>query len=314
MNKPLVSYCIITYNQKHCIREALDSVVSQDYENMEIIISDDNSKDETFKVIEEYVSNYVGRFQFILNRNLENLNIVGNLNKAIELSHGKYIIFAAGDDTKSETSSVRKFVEYIQQMNVLSLTSNAYIIDDKSTQNGTLFPLSEKNEIFDIQDYLCGNIKSCGAARIIDRKLLEIFDMLNNDCQTEDSTTNLRALLSGGLGYVPIPLVNYRIDGNNVSIGPSILTRFDPRKIFNQYKKDLETAKNKELIDTCTYQVVKKQIEKYLLKETAKRLIYNKNKLLSRLWVVFKLALSMKYPLNDLYTYMKYAILWSKKL
>lgn len=309
MDIPLVSYCIITYNQEHCIREALESAVSQDYENMEIIVSDDNSKDNTFNVVKDFFANYVGRFKIILNRNPQNLFISGNLNKAVELSHGKYIIFSAGDDTKANIDSVRKFVEYMKKMNVLSLTSNANIIDENSVQKGTLFPVSEKDIIFNVQDYLNGNIKSCGAARIVDRELLEIFGMLNNDCQTEDSTTNLRAILTKGLGYVSIPLVNYRIDGNNVSLGPSILNKFNPQKIYNQYLKDLNTAQNKGLIDYPNYRLIKSYIDKYLLRESAKRIIYRKKHLLSKLWQVIKLAVSFKYSIRDLYTFIKYAML-----
>lgn len=313
MKEPLVSYCIITYNQEYCIREALYSAISQDYENMEIIISDDNSKDNTYNIIKDFFENYEGRFKIVLNRNPENLFITGNLNKAIELSKGKYIIFSAGDDTKSRTDSVRQFVRYIREMGVLSLTSNAYFIDRNSVQSGTLFPMSGDNVVYGIQDYLSGNIKSCGAARIIDRQLLDIFGMLNNDCQTEDSTTNFRALLTKGLGYVSTPLVNYRVDGNNVSIGSSILNKFDPSKIYDQYYSDLSTAYEKAWVNSTDYTQIKKKLDKYLKWESGKRIIYQNNNLLDRLWIVLKFGISFRYTIKELYAYLKYAIIWSVK-
>lgn len=313
MIEPLVSYCIITYNQEHCIREALESAISQDYENMEIIISDDNSTDNTFTIIQEFVEQYGGTIPFLLNKNPQNLFITGNLNKAIELSHGKYIIFSAGDDTKAGPNSVRQFVKYIKEMDVLSLTSNAYIIDKNSNMIGSLMPVSDNTIVYDIQDYLNGNINSCGAARIIDRELLNIFGMLNDDCQTEDSTTNLRAILSKGLGYVSTPLVNYRVDGNNVSIGPSFLNRFDPNKIYNQYVRDLNTAYEKGLIDSVDYAQVKRKIDKYQIIEVGKREIYRANNLFIRIFVLLKLLFSLQYTMKEIYVFMRYAIIWSLK-
>jgi glycosyltransferase involved in cell wall biosynthesis len=311
MKEPLVSYCIITYNQERYIRDALESAISQDYENMEIIVSDDNSKDNTYNIIQNFFEQYNGRFNIIINRNPQNLFITGNLNKAIELSHGKYIIFSAGDDVKSGPSSVSQFVRYIKKMGVLSLTSNAYIIDENSRLRGTLFPIEDESNVYGIDDYLRGGIKSCGAARIIDRDLLDIFGMLNNDCQTEDSTTNLRAILTNGLGYVSKPLVNYRVDGNNVSIGPMILNKFNPCKIHKQYLYDLENAYNKGLVDSVNYTLIKNKIDKYLRWETGKRIVYNERNLMKRLFSILKFSVSFQYTFLELYAYLKYAIVWS---
>lgn len=310
MSGPLVSYCIITYNQEHCIRETLESAISQNYENMEIIISDDNSTDNTYNIIQDFFEHYEGCFNIILNKNPQNLFITGNLNKAIELSHGKYIIFSAGDDTKTGPDSVRQFVRYIRQMGVLSLTSNAYIIDCNSVQIGTLFPVCSENVIYNINDYIEGNLKSCGAARIIDRDLLDLFGMLNDNCQTEDSTTNLRAILSKGLGYVSTPLVNYRVDGNNVSIGTSILNKFDPDKIYNQYIRDLNTAREKGLVNSVDYAQIKKKIDKYLRIEIGKRQIYKRKSLIERILVLLKLSVSLQFTMKEIYAFMRCLVVW----
>ena len=73
--KPLVSFCIITYNQENYILDALNGAVNQDYENLEIIVSDDCSKDNTFGVIENFVKTYQGRHKIILNRNYDDFYI-----------------------------------------------------------------------------------------------------------------------------------------------------------------------------------------------------------------------------------------------
>ena len=48
---PLVSFGIITYNQEQFILDTLKGAVSQEYDNMEIIVSDDNSTDKTFEIV-----------------------------------------------------------------------------------------------------------------------------------------------------------------------------------------------------------------------------------------------------------------------
>ena len=51
---PLVSFGIITYNQEQFILDTLKGAVSQEYDNMEIIVSDDNSTDKTFEIVESF--------------------------------------------------------------------------------------------------------------------------------------------------------------------------------------------------------------------------------------------------------------------
>ena len=51
---PLISIVIATYNGAKFLATQLDSVLAQDYPNLEIIISDDNSKDETISILENY--------------------------------------------------------------------------------------------------------------------------------------------------------------------------------------------------------------------------------------------------------------------
>ena len=54
MFNPLVSICIPTYNGFEFIAEAMESAINQTYSNLEIIVSDDASKDDTLKVIQEF--------------------------------------------------------------------------------------------------------------------------------------------------------------------------------------------------------------------------------------------------------------------
>ena len=61
-NPPLVSVAILTYNQEEFLREALETVLSQNYSNIQIVVGDDCSTDGTQAMLKEYEKNYPGKF------------------------------------------------------------------------------------------------------------------------------------------------------------------------------------------------------------------------------------------------------------
>lgn len=96
MSNPLVSVHIITYNQISFVRETLDSALSQDYENLEVVVADDGSTDGTAEVILEYAKKYGSRLVPVVGQG--NLGITGNSNRCLQYCRGKYIAFQGGDD------------------------------------------------------------------------------------------------------------------------------------------------------------------------------------------------------------------------
>ncbi len=94
--KPLVSVFLPTYNQQNFIAASIDSVVSQDYENLEIVIGDDCSQDNTWQIVQEYQSRYPEKIKSF--RNAKNLGITRNCNEILKRCTGKYVVFTAGDD------------------------------------------------------------------------------------------------------------------------------------------------------------------------------------------------------------------------
>ena len=94
-NKPLVSIAMCTYNGERFLREQIDSLVAQDYPNLEIIIADDKSTDSTFQILEEYQQRHSN---FRVLQNETNLGFVKNFEKVISLCSGEYISLCDQDD------------------------------------------------------------------------------------------------------------------------------------------------------------------------------------------------------------------------
>src|SRR3954469_13971939 len=98
MDKPLLTFTIAAFNQEAFIREAVEGAFCQTYSPLEIVLSDDCSRDRTFEIMQEMAAGYRGLHRLILNRNPSQLSIGGHVNRVVELSKGELIIGAAGDD------------------------------------------------------------------------------------------------------------------------------------------------------------------------------------------------------------------------
>lgn len=75
MSNPLVSYVLTAYNVEEFIEESVKCAFSQTYENLEIILSDDCSTDNTFNIMKKMADEYDGPHKIVLNRNEKNLGI-----------------------------------------------------------------------------------------------------------------------------------------------------------------------------------------------------------------------------------------------
>jgi len=92
---PLVSIGMPVYNGEKYITRALDSLLAQNYEKIEIIISDNASTDRTPKIMEEYAAKYPN---IRIYTQSENVGAQANFIKVLKLAHGEYFMWAAVDD------------------------------------------------------------------------------------------------------------------------------------------------------------------------------------------------------------------------
>ncbi|MBQ7583470.1 MAG: glycosyltransferase family 2 protein [Lachnospiraceae bacterium] len=98
MSAPLVSVIIPVFNSAAFIREALDAVTAQTYENTEIIVVDDGSEDETKGIVSDYVNQNGGRTAIRLISNAKKKGAAGARNTGIDAAKGRYIAFIDADD------------------------------------------------------------------------------------------------------------------------------------------------------------------------------------------------------------------------
>jgi glycosyltransferase involved in cell wall biosynthesis len=241
----LVSLVLLSYNQEDFIEEAINSVLCQDYEALEIIISDDCSEDSTFDIIQRTVGKYKGDHQIIVNRNITNLGLTGNLNYAItNLSHGEIIILAAGDDI-SLPNRTKYSVDLIEKYNLQCISFNCDFIDSNSCfLNKKLYSRKTGLIIYDIENFIKDyKFNIHGATKAFRREVYSYFGPLSRLCPTEDSTLSFRGLILGNIGLSFEVVLNYRVHASNLS-GDQNLYLMDFEQIAKQYLIDLELASN----------------------------------------------------------------------
>ncbi len=92
-SQPLVTVIVPSYNHEQYVSQAIESVVSQTYQNIEIIVIDDGSTDRSVQMINRLAEKY--RLTVIVR---ENRGLSRTLNEGVALARGRYISFVASDD------------------------------------------------------------------------------------------------------------------------------------------------------------------------------------------------------------------------
>lgn len=111
---PLVSITVLTYNDAEYIVQTLDSIKNQTYQNIELIVSDDCSTDDTVERCGRWLEQNRSRFIDVQLLTVEkNTGVTYNITRAQKAAHGVWIKDLGGDDLLVP-NCIEKFVEYIQ--------------------------------------------------------------------------------------------------------------------------------------------------------------------------------------------------------
>lgn len=219
MNDPLVSICIPTYNSASYLAQSLDSIVSQTYHNIEVIISDNASTDET----PEIINNYCNRYGWTFYKNEINIGAGNNFNKLVELANGEYIAIYHADDIYDPTI-VEKSVSIFETNNVGLVGTMGDVIN---SSNQTLHPfqlpkcLESHKEILFFDDVI-DSVLSSNTQEIL---LITPSIMVKKECYTKlgnfqinkryksagDYEMWLRIAYHYPIHIINKPLIQYRI-------------------------------------------------------------------------------------------------------
>lgn len=141
----LVSVLVITYNSSKYIIDTLDSVYSQSYSNIELIISDDGSDDETILTCTNWLADNSKRFSNVIFVTApKNSGIPSNCNRGVAACNGEWIKIIAGDDILL-TNCIEDNIRYIKinpQVNVLVSQMEPFMSSGKKIKKMANFNIS----------------------------------------------------------------------------------------------------------------------------------------------------------------------------
>lgn len=135
-NIPLLSVIVVTYNQKTSLAETIDSIINQDYTNIEMIIADDGSREFDGNYYQDYIMkrNKKNIVKLLIYTNEQNIGTVKNINNAIRRASGKYINIIGGDDVYYCHSVFSRQVSYMEASKTLVLTGKTFACDENLLQ------------------------------------------------------------------------------------------------------------------------------------------------------------------------------------
>lgn len=215
--RPLLSFCLFTYNQREFVAEAVHAALAQTYVPLEIIISDDASTDETFAIAEEVVRNYQGPHRIRLNRNSPNLGLATHVSKVLEMAQGELCVMGAGDDVSEPERVEALFAVWdATGRQAAGIFSNTQIIDASGRNGGLWCKFAEAcypKSLHELLSTLTNPVLGCSCA--YRREAIVSFGPIPPKVVREDKALGVRVVSSGGYIYLNRPLVRYRRHGGN---------------------------------------------------------------------------------------------------
>jgi glycosyltransferase involved in cell wall biosynthesis len=188
---PLVTILVPCYNQAQYVVEALDSVKAQTHGNIQVVICDDASSDESVQTISEYL--LTNELNWLFLRNDENLGVTKTLNKMLEHATGDFICILAADDILNPEKVTRQLSE-IGDHGVIY--SDAEFITEAGATIGSFISRLRTNvpEECVFLELACGNWIPANSA-LIKREVFETIGTFDERLVYEDWDFWLRASL-----------------------------------------------------------------------------------------------------------------------
>lgn len=216
-DQPLVSIIMPSYNHAQYVREALQSVAEQTYPNIELIVIDDGSHDETPKLIAETLAGFDRemRVQF---RKQENAGLCTTLNRALALATGEFVQFVASDDAylpNKTTQSVKALKAAAPD--VAAIYCDGYLMDEKSRRRSVFsdkyrVPMGKNLH----RELLIANwIPAMGV--LYRRSVLTALGGFDAELKFEDWDLLLRLTQAHQIMRIPDKLFLYRVHSANMT-------------------------------------------------------------------------------------------------
>lgn len=234
---PLVSIGIALYNHEDYIKECIDSVLAQTYDNIEIIVIDDGSKDRSYEVAKSVLEAQTSRPYILTTR--PNRGMCNTLNEIIAHAAGTYISFIGSDDFW-HPERIAKQVAYLESHPDIALVhTDSYIVDGESRIMSEFHCTRYQHEGDLYEALIMGEGLINTPAHLYRTSVYETIGVYDPQFRWEDTDFWLRFAKRFKVGYIPESLNYYRRHGENLSSEENAL-RFVNDEIIRIYRKNID--------------------------------------------------------------------------
>ena len=242
-----VSIIVPVYNAEKYLDKCLDSLVNQTYKNIEIIVIDDKSTDNSLKVLEEYNKK---NSNVVLIKNKKNMGIGYTRNVGIKKSNGDYLYFVDSDDYL-DLDNIEKMMHEAQEKN-----SDFVICDLKR--------INEQNEFLEYEriklsgsnlkksPYLLLDINLGPCNKLIDKKLFDNTDLFSETLKYEDLYLMPKVIDNAKkITHIENTYYNYVIHNNSqtTTMDERVFDIIEILKHLNDYFKKYKSKAFKECLE-----------------------------------------------------------------
>lgn len=227
-NEILVTVTVITYNSERFVIETLDSIFNQTYKNIELVVSDDASKDNTVKVCKDWIEAHKGRFVRCKLLTVEkNTGTASNVNRALAEARGEWIKSIAGDDLLFP-NAIEEYLSFVQEGNDISAVTakNVHFFGDIADKNFYYQDMPYAHVAFGKRvtakkqySILKKMFIGLGPTCFFKKSVLDQVGGYNEKYPSQEDYVLHMDIAKAGykLHYLPKFLVYYRVDENSVS-------------------------------------------------------------------------------------------------
>ncbi|MBD2214407.1 glycosyltransferase family 2 protein [Nostoc linckia FACHB-104] len=241
-----ISVCIPTYNRVNLLPYAIESVIKQSYQDFELIVCDDGSRDGTPELMSQYKDH---RIKYIHHQ--QNIGKSNNMRSGFNAASGEYFIKFDDDDRLTPDFLARTIAIFEQNPSIDFVGTDHWIIDINNNRNDEM--TEENSRRWGRKKLSAGVVDNLldvvfiyqsfqvGATLFRRQTLQELGFMLPNIQNCEDNDLFVRLALSGKKGYyLPELLMEYRYHAEQQGINRAIPYLFDKIKYLQNYKFDSE--------------------------------------------------------------------------
>ncbi|GAB1857521.1 hypothetical protein MHTCC0001_23570 [Flavobacteriaceae bacterium MHTCC 0001] len=243
INNPKVTVICICYNHEKYVVEALNSVINQTYNNIQLIIVDDFSSDNSISTINDWIKVNPNTL-FI--ENPTNLGVTKTFNNAFKYAEGDYIIDFAADDVLLE-NCIEKQIKAFQESKLENLAvvySNINLVNENQKYIATYYNSKSSPQSGDIYKMVIGMSENiCSVGAMVKTNIFKSVGGYDETLMYEDLDLWVRVSRHYNFKYIPDVLVKKRVLSNSLS---------------SQF---LQKGKHSKRLHTSTLKILKKILQ-----------------------------------------------------